>query len=40
MTQIRRFASPWTFPYLMMGVSRSYPANDTIFKNNWNSYRK
>ena len=31
---------PWTFPYLMMGVSRSYPANDTIFKNNWNSYRK
>ena len=27
-------------PLLMMGVSRSYPANDTIFKNNWNSYRK
>ena len=40
MLTLYKNGSPWTFPYLMMGVSRSYPANDTIFKNNWNSYRK
>lgn len=30
----------WTVPYLMMGVSRSYPPNDSVFKTNWNDYRK